>query len=99
MVVPRIGRDRAIATQPRRGAVDSVAMNDPQQYEFARPPMSMARFRIYLGASALIGGLLTTAVGMALGNDGETVMFVGASLAFGGAARLLWGLVRVSYDD
>lgn len=74
-------------------------MNDPHLYEFAQPRTSRARLRVYLGGAALIGGLLTTAVGMALGADGETVMFVGVSLAFAGAARLLWGLVGVSYED
>lgn len=74
-------------------------MNDPHRYEFAQPRTPRARLRVYLGSAALIGGLLAAAVGMTLGTDGETVMFVGASLAFGGAARLLWGLVGVAYED
>lgn len=73
-------------------------MNDPQ-YEFASPRTSRARLRVYAGAAFLIGGLLAAATGMALGSDGETLMFVGVSAAFAGAARLLWGLLGVSYED
>lgn len=74
-------------------------MNDPHRYEFAQPRMSVARFRVYLGALALIGGLLATMIGMALGSDGETVMLAGVVAAFLGAVRLLRGLLGVAYDD
>lgn len=74
-------------------------MNDPHRYEFAQPRMSVVRFRVYLGALALIGGLLATMIGMALGSDGETVMLAGVVAAFLGAVRLLRGLLGVAYDD
>lgn len=74
-------------------------MSDPHSFEFAQPPMSRARFRVYLGTAALIGGLLAAAVGMALGRDGETLMLGGMVAAFLGAGRVLWGLLGVSYDD
>ena len=73
-------------------------MNDPQ-YEFAQPRTSLARFRVYIGTAALVGGLLAATVGMAFGRDGETLMLVGMVAAFLGAVRLLWGLIGVSYDD
>ena len=74
-------------------------MNDLHRYEFAQPRMSLARRRVYVGAIALIGGLLATTIGMALGSDGETVMLVGVVAALLGAVRLLRGLLGVSYDD
>ena len=78
---------------------DSVTMNDPHRYEFAQPRTSLGRFRVYAGLTFLIGGLLAAGVGMSLGADGETLMFVGICAAFLGAARLLRGLIGVSYED
>ena len=74
-------------------------MNDSHQHDFAQPRTSLARFRVYAGLAFLAGGLLAAAIGMTLGNDGETLMLGGICAAFLGAARLLWGLIGVSYED
>lgn len=74
-------------------------MNDSPEYEYEKPRLSLARFRVWLSCASLIVGLCVVIVGMALGRDGEKALIAGLAVTFLSALRLLGAFMRVAFDD